>query len=222
MLPFRPDFFEFCSMIGKGITAAVFAAIPAAFVFAICILVYDGVTGSNHKGDQFPLIGLIWFCALIAILTGWAKAGNVTITAAPGAHGVPEVTYVIQGGGSTVYFGADTKLIAALETELPKRFPVIDVALLPVNGLRVAGEQVVMNDQEAARLAGVLRAAVAVPIHYMFRGGIVADTFVLSYHGSADGFVKAAAAEAPATEVRVLAPGQRLKIGHVAAASPAQ
>ncbi len=121
-----------------------------------------------------------------------ATAGTLTITAAPGAHGVEEVTYVVQGKGDSVYFGGDTELIPPLETELPKRFPVIDLKLLSVNGLHAGGTQVVMTDQEAAKLAGELHAAVAVPIHYKFRGGIIADTFIPSYHGTAEGFLEAA------------------------------
>jgi L-ascorbate metabolism protein UlaG (beta-lactamase superfamily) len=145
------------------------------------------------------------------------QAGALTVTAAPGAHGVEEITYVIQGKGNTVYFGGDSKLIPALEEELPKRFPSIDLALLPVNGLHAGGEQVVMTDVEAARLAGELRAPVVVPIHYAFHGGIIFDTLALRYHGSAEGFVKAAKTSAPTADVRVLPPGQRLEIIHASA-----
>jgi L-ascorbate metabolism protein UlaG (beta-lactamase superfamily) len=150
-------------------------------------------------------------------LTPWqsARAGSLTVTAAPGAHGVLEVTYVIQGKGNTVYFGGDTKLIPSLENELPKRFPVIDVALLAVNGLHANGEQVVMSDVEAAKLSGELNAAVAVPIHYTFHGGLIFDTLFLSYHGTSEGFARAAKTSAPQTDVRILPPGQRLMVHHV-------
>jgi L-ascorbate metabolism protein UlaG (beta-lactamase superfamily) len=148
-------------------------------------------------------------------LSPWesAQAGLLTITAAPAKHGVPEVTYVLQGKGSTVYFGGDSELIPALD-EIPKRFPKIDVALLPVNGLHAFGTQVVMSDVEAATLAGKLHAAVAVPIHYAFHGGWFSDTFILSYHGTPEGFARAAKASAPETDVRILVPGQRLEIDH--------
>jgi len=47
---------------------------------------------------------------------------------------------------------------------------------------------------------------------------------VLSYHGTAEGFARAAKATAPKTDVRILPPGQRLEILHVpdrmAAATP--
>src|SRR6185436_12109166 len=98
----------------------------------------------------------------------------------------------------------------------PKRFPDIDVALLPVNGLHAGGTQVVMTDQEAARLAGELHVPVAIPIHYTFRGGVIFDTLALRYHGTAEGFVNAARTSAPHAEVRVLAPGERLEVIHVA------
>jgi L-ascorbate metabolism protein UlaG (beta-lactamase superfamily) len=96
-----------------------------------------------------------------------ATVGPLTITAAPAAHKVPEVTFVIQANGSSVYFGGDTRLIPELD-ELPKRFPSVQLALLSVNGLRVLGEQVVMSAEQAADFAGRLGAEVAVPIHYRF------------------------------------------------------
>ncbi|MGH2487000.1 MAG: MBL fold metallo-hydrolase [Ktedonobacterales bacterium] len=63
-----------------------------------------------------------------------ARVGPLTITAAPGKHAVPELTYVLQSGQHTVYFGADTLLIPEL-SEIARRFPAIDLALLAVNGL---------------------------------------------------------------------------------------
>lgn len=47
----------------------------------------------------------------------------------------------------------------------------------------------------------------------MFRG----STF-LSYHGTAEGFAESATTLAPHTDVRILLPGQRLEILHVAEA----
>jgi L-ascorbate metabolism protein UlaG (beta-lactamase superfamily) len=109
-----------------------------------------------------------------------ATVGPLTITAAPAAHKVPEVTFVIQANGSTVYFGGGTRVIPELD-ELPKRFPSVQLALLSVNGLRVLGEQVVMNAEQAADFAGRIGAEVAVPIHYRFHGSWFTDSLVLSY-----------------------------------------
>ena len=141
----------------------------------------------------------------------WSR-GALKVTAAPARHGVPEVTFVIEANGRTVYFGADTLLIPELR-DLPVRFASFDLALLPVNGLRVMGEPVVMSADEAAQLAGILKPSVAVPIHYAFTGSAFTDTFILSRNGTPDRFVAAARQSAPQTDVRVLAPGQRLAIG---------
>src|SRR5688572_6962211 len=97
-----------------------------------------------------------------------AKAGEgdgLKITAAPAKHGVPEITFVLQAYGFTVYFGGDTLLIPELR-QVAERFPKIDLALVPINGLKVRDEQVVMNAEEAGTLVGLLKPRVAVPIHY--------------------------------------------------------
>ena len=140
-----------------------------------------------------------------------ANVGPLTITAAPAAHGVPEITFVIQANGSTVYFGADTLLIPELD-ELPKRFPSIQLALLAVNGLSVLGEQVVANAEQSAELAGKLGAEVAVPIHYRFHGSWFTDGFILSYDGTPERFAAAVKTRAPETKGMVLEPGQVLRL----------
>ena len=141
----------------------------------------------------------------------WSRK-ELKVTGAPARHGVPEVTFVIEAKGRTVYFGGDTLLIPELRT-LPDRFEKFDLVLLSVNGLRVMGVPVVMNAEEAAELAGIMKARVAVPIHYAFQGSALTDTFVLSRNGTPERFVAAAKRYAPLTEVRVLSPGQRLVIG---------
>ena len=140
-----------------------------------------------------------------------ARAGVLTITGAPAAHKVPEITFVIQANGATVYFGGDTRLIPELR-ELAVRFPSVQLALLPVNGLRVLGEQVVMNAEEAAELAALIKAEVAVPIHYRFKGSWFTDTFILSYDGTPERFLAAMRGKAPDAHARVLAPGQTMRI----------
>ncbi len=119
-----------------------------------------------------------------------ATVGPLTITAAPAAHKEPEVTLVIQANGATVYFGGDTRLIPELD-ELPKRFPSVQLALLSVNGLRVLGEQVVMNTEQAAEFAGRIGAELAVPIHYRFHGSWFTDSVVLTCDGTPERFVAA-------------------------------
>ncbi len=144
--------------------------------------------------------------------------GPVTVTAAPGKHGVPEITYLLQAGGATVYFGGDTLLIPEL-SEIATRCPQIDVALLAINGLRILpafNRKVVMDAADAAELCRILQPRYAVPTHYTFTGGPLVDTLVLKYAGKPSAltqqFQQATASLSPATSVRVLAPGEPLAI----------
>src|ERR1700760_840313 len=123
-----------------------------------------------------------------------ARVGDLTIAAAPGKHGVYEVTYVISGGGRSVYFAGGTLLIPELRT-LTDRYGPLDVALLPVNGLhiRMAGnKQVVMNAEEAAELTAALRPGLAIPQHYAFTSGRVGDRLFLKSDKDPAHFVEAA------------------------------
>ncbi len=142
------------------------------------------------------------------------EVGPLRITAAPARHGVPEITFVLECGGFTVYFGGDTLLIPELE-EIPRRFPSIDVALLSINGLKIRplfNRQVVMNVEEAAQACAFLAPRFAVPIHYAFTGGPVGDTLLLKHAGTPEQFMAQTALRAPATRVRILAPGARLVV----------
>jgi L-ascorbate metabolism protein UlaG (beta-lactamase superfamily) len=139
------------------------------------------------------------------------NVGGLRVTAAPARHGVPEITFVIQGADTTVFFGGDTMRIPDLD-EVPRRFGVIDLALLPVNGLRIRpfNRQVVMNAEQAGEYCGVLRPKVAVPTHYAFTAGPVRDRLFLKYDGTPERFQRAAARHAPETTVRMLDPGEPL------------
>jgi L-ascorbate metabolism protein UlaG (beta-lactamase superfamily) len=98
-------------------------------------------------------------------------------------------------------------------SEVPKRFPRNDVALLTVNGLMIRpmlNRKVVMNAKEASELSAILRARYAVPIHYRFTAGPIRDRLLLKYNGTPEEFAREAAA--PETEVRILAPGEPLRI----------
>ena len=115
----------------------------------------------------------------IRVLDPWQATAvkDLTVTAAPAKHAVYEITFVISGGGRSVYFAGDTMLIPELRT-LPDRFGRFDAALLPVNGLQIRpqlNKQVVMNAEQAAELTAVLRPGVTVPHHYAFTGGWLGD-----------------------------------------------
>ncbi|MBT2503451.1 MBL fold metallo-hydrolase [Curtobacterium sp. ISL-83] len=149
-------------------------------------------------------------------LEAWeaTRVGDLTFHAAPGEHGVHEVTYVIAGGGRSVYFAGDTLLTPELRT-LTDRFGPLDLTLLPVNGLhiRVAGnKQVVMNAEEAAELTAVLRPKLAIPQHYAFTAGPIGDRFILKSDRDPTIYVEAARRLVPEVPVRVIAPGERVVI----------
>jgi L-ascorbate metabolism protein UlaG (beta-lactamase superfamily) len=144
--------------------------------------------------------------------TAWD--GDVTVTATPGLHGVHEVTYVIQGGGHTVFFGGDTLRIPELD-ELPERFGRFDLALLPINGLcvRPAGHrQVVMDLTEAAELTAVLRPRVAIPHHYAFTSGRLGDLLITQSRREPVAYAEAVRQLAPETDVRLVLPGVPVRV----------
>lgn len=148
----------------------------------------------------------------VQVLEPWqhATAGDLTITAAPGLHGVYEVTFVISGGGRAVYFAGDTMLMPELRT-LPDRFSPLDVALLPVNGLQIRpqfNKQVVMNATDAAELTAALRPRLTIPHHYAFTGGPVGDRLMTKGDRDPAHFVTAARQLAPDCAVQVVGPGQ--------------
>jgi L-ascorbate metabolism protein UlaG (beta-lactamase superfamily) len=141
--------------------------------------------------------------------------GPVRVTAAPAKHGVPEVTFVLQADGQSVFFGADTLRIAELD-EVAERFPELDLALLPINGLRIRpafNRQVVMDADEAAELTSVLRPRLAVPIHYAFTGGPILDRVMLKLDRDRPELYQQAVDDVVSdTAVHVLAPGQPLSL----------
>lgn len=143
------------------------------------------------------------------------RLGPVKVTAAPAQHGIPEVTFVLQDDQNSVFFGADTLRIAALD-EVARRFPDLDLALLPINGLRIRpafNKQVVMDAAEAAELTSVLRPRLAVPIHYAFTAGRLREATVLKLVRNRPDLYRDAAADlAPDTAVRILTPGETLTL----------
>ena len=142
------------------------------------------------------------------------QVGDITIHAAPGKHGVHEITYVIEAGGRSVYFAGDTLLVPELLT-LTDRYGALDVALLPINGLTIRmaqNRQVVMNAEDAAELSAALRPGVVIPQHYAFSGGPIGDHLILRSDKNPALFVDAVRRLAPEVPVTVIDPGQPLEI----------
>ena len=189
---------------------------------------YDMQAFQAYSDKQVPLVvkrGIaeaarkVGFHALVE-LDPWetTRIGELTVTATPAEHGMPENTYVVQSPDFTIFFGADTLLIPELR-EVATRFPQIDLALLAVNGLQIRpafNRQVVMNAQEAAELAGILRPRVAVPMHYTYTAGALRDRLLLKYTGTAAQFAQEMEQHVPATAVHILAPGEPLEIPSLA------
>jgi L-ascorbate metabolism protein UlaG (beta-lactamase superfamily) len=197
----------------------------------------DGVVASHGHYDHYDLEGLKGYPDRelpLVVAPGMAEAareagftrvhelapwqsvdvGGVKVTATPGKHGVPENTYVLEARGFTVFFGGDSLLIPEMG-EIARRFPSIDLALLPVNGLKVRplfNMQVVMTAEEAADLCALLKPRVAVPMHYRFTAGAFRDAVLLKYDGTPERFERAVRERAPATRVHVLATGQPLPL----------
>jgi L-ascorbate metabolism protein UlaG (beta-lactamase superfamily) len=142
------------------------------------------------------------------------RLGEVTVMAAPARHSVTEITFVLHGGGRTVYFAGDTLLFPELE-ELAGHFPKFDLLLVPTSGLRLRplfNRQVVMDAEEAATLTSWLRPWVAVPHHYAATSGPLGDRLITKSDRDPRRFVQAVRIKAPETEVKVLSPGERLMV----------
>jgi L-ascorbate metabolism protein UlaG (beta-lactamase superfamily) len=85
----------------------------------------------------------------------------------------PYLGYVIEASGLRIYHAGDTCKYEGLETKL-KRFPVVDLAFLPINGrdaVRLRGNCIGnMTYQEAVDLAGAVGVRLVVPSHWdMFK-----------------------------------------------------
>jgi len=83
---------------------------------------------------------------------------------------VPEVGYVLQGNGVTLYVAGDTEFDAKLFHEIAARFPEIDAAMLPVGGIRSFGHRLDMTPDEAAEAYTILHPAHVIPYHYGLTG----------------------------------------------------
>lgn len=143
------------------------------------------------------------------------QVGSVNVIAVDAAHdgrrfgvgpGRGAVGYLVEGSARVAFFG-DTDLFAGM-ADLAGG---LDLALLPIWGWGPRVEAGHLDPERAARAAALLRPRIVVPIHWgTFAGPHVwwrADPSL-----PARRFVAAAAALAPSVEVRILAPGERLRL----------
>ncbi|MBD2769401.1 MBL fold metallo-hydrolase [Hymenobacter sp. BT664] len=80
-----------------------------------------------------------------------------------------------------------------ISTSLARAAGPVDIALLPVNDLRIKPvfKQLSLSPAEAAEVARAAGAPLAIPDHYMYRSSWLWETFVVSHHGTAQAFSEA-------------------------------
>jgi L-ascorbate metabolism protein UlaG (beta-lactamase superfamily) len=140
--------------------------------------------------------------------------GDLTVTAAPGQHGVHEVTFLLQAGERTVFFGGDSLRVPEMDT-IPDRFGPVDLAILPTNGLCIRPmnlRQVVMDAEQAAGLTAVLNPALAMPHHYAFHSGWLGDRMMTKGDQDPRHYADAVARIAPEIDVRLVLPGTAVTV----------
>jgi L-ascorbate metabolism protein UlaG (beta-lactamase superfamily) len=180
-------------------------------------------------GRQMPIVAPRGAGALIRRKTGaenvvelregeQIEIGMLTVRATEAAHDTGRLPfgvraeplgYVIEGDGRRVYFAGDTDIFDGMSSLAP-----VDVALLPIWGWGPTMGPGHMDPAAAAKAAALLRARLAIPIHW--------GTYYpihLGLHG-APGFLatppavfeQEIAAVSAATAVRVLQPGEQTAI----------
>ncbi len=141
-------------------------------------------------------------------LNDWESTtfGTYPITAIPAKHQGKCVGYVIEGS-QTIYFAGDTFFTSSIIELGQKRD--IDVALLPIGGNRFLGKKMVMDAQQAARAAEVLRPDIVIPIHFGTFGQI---PFLFSMKGNPSELVQLIQDAEIKAAVRVLDIGECLQV----------
>lgn len=141
----------------------------------------------------------------------WVEIGEVRISAIPAAHEFldrdmqtghyPYLGYMIQSDGPTIYHAGDTCLYEGMYAKIRRFDP--EVMLLPINGRdaqRLSGNIFGnMTYQEAADLAGALKAKWVVPTHWDMFEGNLADP---------QAFVRYVSVKYPQTRAHVMNYGQ--------------
>lgn len=99
-----------------------------------------------------------------------------------------EIAWMVEAG--------DWKILIVghrIDLSLLDGLPPVDIAILPVNKLRVKPmfKQLSMSPTEAAEIAKKSGAQVAIPYHYMYKSSWLWETFIVSHKGTAQEFAEA-------------------------------
>ncbi len=144
------------------------------------------------------------------------EVGGIGVVAVPARHGrwprhpsAVALGFLVEGTPS-VYFAGDTSAFAGLRALAGR----VDVALLPIGSWGPHSAPWHLGPRGAARLAHAIGAGVVVPIHWgtLYPAGL-ARVWQSPLDAPATRFRAACADLAPATELRVLAPGEGTTFG---------
>ena len=98
------------------------------------------------------------------------QVGNVFVTAVPSAHSANEVGFVLNQGDLSAYLAGDTLFDEDQFRAIHGMFPQLEVALLPIGGIRIFGRQLDMKASEAVEAARILAPKRVIPYHYGLTG----------------------------------------------------
>jgi L-ascorbate metabolism protein UlaG (beta-lactamase superfamily) len=119
--------------------------------------------------------------------------GEFKITAIKARSGIKptafdyETAWLIEAG--------DWKVLVVghrIDLELLKEIGPIDIAVLPVNKLRIKPmfKKLSMSPEEASDVAEKVNAQIAIPYHYMYKSTWSWETFIVSHKGTAQAFAE--------------------------------
>lgn len=111
--------------------------------------------------------------------------------------------YILEADGTRVFFGSETKDFVPILAYADANEPV-DMAILPIDGSTIIGQQLVCLPHEAINAARILGAKTMVPIHYSFKQ--IKPLFRTPANIED---LKQAAKQAPDVEVAILPTGMR-------------
>jgi len=161
--------------------------------------------------------GLTELDADIEVLAEWQseEIGPFTVTAVPAVDGFgdPQVSWVVEAAGRRIFHGGDT-LYHGFWWPITSRFESFDAVFLPINGAVCdfphrqppSPLPATLDPEAAAAAAKLLRASLAVPIHY---DGIDEPGLYEPVADPAPAFISAA--EANGVEASVLGVGESVR-----------